>query len=106
MKKSIRQRRAISSGLYKKELLLIEKGKQEKGEIYQKNILNEYFNRMSINENNNNRMSLALNEIIIKNNKKEKMILMRIMKNIKYIFILLVIILQLKNKLSINYGLT
>ena len=56
----------------KKELFILDKGKQEKGEIYQKNILNEYFNRMSLNENNNNRMSLALNEIIIKNNKKEE----------------------------------
>ena len=35
----------------KKELFILDKGKQEKGEIYQKNILNEYFNRMSLNEN-------------------------------------------------------
>ena len=51
---------------YKKEII-----EKEKDEINKKNILNEYFNNLNINDNNN-RMSLALNEIILKNNKKEE----------------------------------
>ena len=64
----------------KKEIILLDKEKKEKYEN-DKKILDEYFNDININSNWNiyggkiddkNKMSLALNEIILKNNKKEE----------------------------------
>ena len=64
----------------KKEIGLLDKEKKEKDEN-EKKILSEYFNDININNNWNifngkiedkNKMSLALNEIILKNNKKEE----------------------------------